>query len=144
MTITIHCDGLCEPRNPGGYACWAWIVTDPLPDMPPAQDFGCVAKGKQATNNLAEYTAVGKALRYCVDQGIFAPTIRTDSQLVVRQINGDWACNAEHLKPLMKRARALLNEVGGTLEWVPREQNEIADNLSRIAYQQAIPQHELY
>jgi len=134
MNTTIHCDGLCEPKNPGGYACWAWVITDAPPDTQKVFEWGCVASGKGATNNLAEYTAVGKALRYCYDHRIFNPTIRSDSQLVVYQITGDWTCNAPHLKPLHSRCQELLQAVNGRIVWIPREANQVADDYTREAY----------
>jgi ribonuclease HI len=130
MNVVIHCDGLCQPRNPGGYACWAWLVTE----GPTAQDFGCVAHGKEATNNIAEYAAVENALRWCLERNIQRPILRTDSQLVVRQINGVYGCYSPRLIPLCERAQDLLDQTKGQLEWVSRDFNEAADALSRLAF----------
>ena len=130
MNIVIHCDGLCEPKNPGGYACWAWVVTEGTV----AQDFGCVAHGPEATNNMAEYAAVEDALVWCITHQIRAPYLYTDSLLVANQVNGVWACHAPRLQSLCAWVQVLLEQTGATLEWVPREQNEVADALSRTAY----------
>lgn len=136
MSTVIHCDGLCEPKNPGGYACWGWIVTEGPHAQ--TQEWGCVAHGATATNNLAEYTAVGKALRWCVENGIQNPIIRSDSQLVVYQVMGEWRCTADRLIPLCQRAQVLLKQVNGRLEWVPRALNDVADDLTRTAYYAAM------
>jgi ribonuclease HI len=63
------------------------------------------------------------------------PLIRGDSQLVVRQLKGEYKVKSKRILPLYVRATELLNELGGKVEWVPREQNKIADELSRVAYE---------
>ena len=63
------------------------------------------------------------------------PLIRGDSQLVVRQLKGEYKVKSKRILPLYVRAMELLNELGGKVEWVPREQNKIADELSRVAYE---------
>jgi ribonuclease HI len=64
--ISVFCDGLCEPRNPGGWACWAWLALDDSGSLV-ARDYGCCARGG-ATNNVAEYAAVIAALRHALKQ----------------------------------------------------------------------------
>lgn len=137
--ILIHCDGLCEPRNPGGWACWAWLAS--FDGKPFKRDYGCLGRGPGMTNNEAEYEAVLQALQYCdtirarIQAAGVGLIIKTDSQLVVKQVNGDWQIN----KPRAQVApiRHLLAVFNGQLLWVPREQNAEADALTRLAYQQA-------
>jgi ribonuclease HI len=133
MNIVIHCDGLCEPKNPGGYACWAWVVTEGTV----AQDFGCVAHGPEATNHVATYAALEDALVWCLAHDIRAPLLYTDNQMVVNQVNEVWGCDAPRLKMRCAWVKALMVQAAATLEWIPREQNEVADALSRLAYQRA-------
>lgn len=134
MTTTIFFDGLCEPRNPGGYACYGYVIEAAGKTE---TGKGLVTKGPKATNNLAEYTALIEALKAAKEwPGPYL--IKGDSQLVVNQVTGRWQCKASHLQPLVKKARSLLGQLGqAKLQWVPREQNEHADQMSREAYREA-------
>jgi ribonuclease HI len=67
------------------------------------------------TNNEAEYYALLKALELIV---------RSDSKLVVNQVNGEWRVEDEKLIDLSEKARDLIKNIGSVrLEWVPREEN---------------------
>lgn len=135
MTLIVNCDGLCEPRNPGGYACWAWVAT--LDGEVRARAKGCIGHGPGMTNNLAEYRALIEALHAVLAAHVDVDEFRTDSKLVVEQVNGRWAVKSEALRPLVAEARDLLAQSSARLVWVPREQNAEADALSRRAYDQA-------
>lgn len=130
--LTIYCDGCCEPTNPGGYACWGWIAYEN--GKPTEDDNGCLGHGNGMTNNVAEYEAVLKALRWAKENHFSFCRVRTDSLLVVNQVRGNWRINAEHLLPKVKEAKALLLATKSTIEWIPKEQNVSADKLSRLAY----------
>jgi len=82
------------------------------------------------TNNTAEQHAVLAALELARERGIERPRIYTDSQLVVRQVSGEYSTRSELLE-MRDRIAAALRELNGTLEWVPRERNTIADALSK-------------
>lgn len=145
--ITIFADGLCEPCNPGGYGCCAWIAFEGDVDgsanafRPPciASSHGCIGHGAGMTNNIAEYRAVRAALRWAADKARYVDVeLCTDSQLVVRQINGQCACNADYLKVLRDECRELLMQLpNAKIVWVARAQNDVADVLTRVAYEQA-------
>src|SRR5438876_152820 len=112
--LTIHFDGSCEPKNPGGVATCGWTIHDEN-DSLIASDAKEVCRGPKATNNLAEWSALGLALRWLLDHRSAVPFdalgIRGDSQLVVNQLNQSWACNKEHLQKLRARCWELLNEL---------------------------------
>lgn len=133
---TIYTDGACIPQNPGGYATWGWAAYDAA-GAEIASDRGCVDHGSSATNNIAEYAAALQAADWCLASGRRNVLLRTDSRLVVEQVAGRWACNAEHLRPLRDELRARLAAIDAKIEWVPRTQNERADELSRLAYAEA-------
>ena len=57
-----------------------------------------------------------------------------DNKLVVCQAMGEWACNSPALLPLLAELRSWMAEVGALLEWIPKERNQIADQLARNAY----------
>src|SRR5579884_383569 len=75
------------------------------------------------TNNEAEYAAIIAALELARHDRLTGIRIRSDSQLCVRQINGQYQVKEERLRPLRDRAARLLKEVRGTIDWVPRGQN---------------------
>jgi ribonuclease HI len=138
--LKVFFDGLCEPRNPGGYACGGWHVEPHplLPDLPDGlSDCRFYCRGAGATNNVAEYNAAIDALRAVFRTDYRGPVVlHGDSQLVVYQFNGKWKCH----KPELQELLAHLHRAAGYFEsvevvWVPREQNSIADGLSRLAYE---------
>jgi ribonuclease HI len=75
------------------------------------------------TNNEAEYAAIIAALELARDERLRGVLIRSDSQLCVNQIKGAWQIKEQRLRPLRERAARLLGEIGGRIEWVPRERN---------------------
>jgi ribonuclease HI len=79
-----------------------------------------------------------QGLTWLRDAGHRDVVVRGDSQLIVHQVTGAWACNAAHLRGLCDQARALVAQAGvRRLEWVPREKNGRADGESRRAYEEA-------
>jgi len=92
--------------------------------------------GPEMTNNLAEYRAVYEAAKWAAENGIQCE-IRTDSQLVAKQIAGDWKCNNPRLQKARDLIRDLLKQCNGVVYWIPRAQNERADALTRRAYTNA-------
>ncbi len=84
----------------------------------------------QATNNVAEYTSFLKALEAAKQIDVEQLTVFSDSQLLVRQINGQYKVKSEQIWPLFQKAVNLLN---GFTSWqvrhIPREKNKEADKL---------------
>jgi len=86
------------------------------------------------TNNVAEYYALLAALDYAVNQGISALRVRSDSELLVRQMQGRYKVKSPELKPLHERASKLARQVGYfAIEHVRRELNRDADGLANVA-----------
>jgi probable phosphoglycerate mutase len=86
-----------------------------------------------ATNNVAEYNGLLAALQWAVDHGRTRVRIRSDSELLVKQMRGEYKVKNPGLRPLYVRARLLvasLDEV--VFEHVRRERNEEADRLSNL------------
>ncbi len=134
VPIVVHCDGLCD-INPGGIATWGYVVEVDGMEYTPS---GVVGEGEGMTNNVAEYQAIIHALQW-LDKGEYkGRRVRmfTDSRLVVNQLTNQWAVNAPHILALWNEAKVLLRRVGHVdLRWCPREQNEKADAMSRVAYE---------
>jgi ribonuclease HI len=90
------------------------------------------------TNNVAEYYALLAALDYATSQDIHALRVRSDSELLVRQMQGRYKVKSPDLKPLHERASQLARQIQYfVIEHVRRELNSDADALANIALDQA-------
>ena len=88
----------------------------------------------ESTNNVAEYTGLILGLKRARAMGIKELDVFSDSELLVKQLAGDYAVKADHLKPLHDEAKQLLaafSEVD--VAHIPREENEAADEMSNRA-----------
>ncbi|MDE2571716.1 MAG: ribonuclease HI family protein [bacterium] len=82
------------------------------------------------TNNVAEYRALIEGLRAALELGFDAARVRMDSELIVKQLRGEYRVKHEGLRPLYEEARRLLDRfVERDLKHVPRAQNRAADAL---------------
>jgi ribonuclease HI len=110
--------------NPGPAAIGWVIVTSG----------GIAAEGSErigeATNNQAEYEALIRALEAAADIGFEELIVKGDSQLIVKQVRGEWDTNDPTLREKRVRARELFRQFDEwSLDHVPREINERADEL---------------
>jgi len=88
----------------------------------------------EATNNRAEYEALIQALEVAADYAFDELEIRGDSELIVKQVRGEWDTNDPDLRECRVRARELLTRFGEwSIEHVPREINDRADELANEA-----------
>jgi ribonuclease HI len=91
-----------------------------------------------ATNNVAEYNGLLAALRYALDYGYRDVRVKADSELLVKQMRGEYKVKHPGLQPLHQEARALAARVGHvTFEHIPRELNKEADRLSNLGMDEA-------
>jgi len=82
------------------------------------------------TNNVAEYRGLLRALRLAIPLEPDATIIHSDSQLMVRQITGEYRVKSDAIRPLHEQAQSLLLQLGGwQIKHVRREQNKRADEL---------------
>ena len=88
-----------------------------------------------ATNNTAEYRGLIGCLQLARDAGIRSMTVYSDSQLLVRQMQGIYRIKQPHLRVMFEEIRKILDQTSIQLEMVhiPREKNEQADSLARRA-----------
>jgi len=85
-----------------------------------------------ATNNEAEYKALIKGLEESVKLNISNIEIFADSELVVKQINGDYKVKNERMQKLYKKVYILLDSIDSwSINHIPREKNSVADKLSK-------------
>jgi len=88
----------------------------------------------RATNNQAEYRAIIAALEEAIRLGAKQVDIKTDSELVVKQINGEYRVKKATLKPLYQQVKQLQGSLEGfTISHIPRQQNTEADKLANKA-----------
>jgi ribonuclease HI len=123
----VYFDGAAR-GNPGPAAVgWVIVTSD-----------GIVAEGgKQigrATNNQAEYEALLQALEVADDYGFEEVDVRGDSELIVKQVRGEYDTNDPDLREYRVDVRELLTRFGEwSLSHVPREINDRADELANEA-----------
>jgi ribonuclease HI len=101
-------------------------------------DSGIVTEGGEtigtATNNQAEYKALIRAIEVARDYGFDDIHIRGDSELIVKQVRGEWDTNDPELRENRVRVRELLTDFDDwQIEHVPREINDRADQLANDA-----------
>lgn len=127
--LIIHTDGAAR-GNPGPAGAGA-VVTD-IGGSVVAEI--CRYLGDAVTNNQAEYLALLLALKEAAARGATRVAIFSDSELMVRQIQGEYRVKNDGIKPLFQEAMALLRKLGGyTIAHVPREKNQRADQLANLA-----------
>jgi len=129
--VVVYCDGGAR-GNPGPAAIGA-VLFDPTTD-PPTELATVSERIGNATNNVAEYQAVIAGLEAARELGARRVSLRADSQLVVRQLEGKYRVKQAHLRPLYEEARALLGDFDEVdLAHVRREDNVVADALVNAA-----------
>ena len=135
--LVINCDGGAR-GNPGPAAFGVSVQT---PDGKEIEGIG-EAIGV-ATNNVAEYTAVIVGLRRCAELSARAVHVRSDSQLLIEQLKGNYKVKNAALKELHAQAVDAAKRFDRvTYEHVRREQNVRADELVNIALDTAALEDE--
>ena len=94
-----------------------------------------------ATNNVAEYRGLLAAMEWACEHGVTSLRVRSDSELLVKQMKGLYRVKHPGLQPLHRQAQQLARQVGRvTFEHVRREQNAEADRLANEAMDEAAAQ----
>jgi ribonuclease HI len=88
----------------------------------------------RSTNNVAEYYGLIAALDYAQQHGVRALRVESDSELLVRQMSGQYKVKSPELKPLFERARKMAQTFASfKIDHVYRDQNAEADALANEA-----------
>ncbi len=125
----VYFDGAAR-GNPGPAAIgWVIVTSD-----------GIVTEGNErigkATNNRAEYEALIRALEIAAEYGFEEVDVRGDSELIVKQVRGEYDTNNPELRECRVRARELFSRFEEwSLSHVPREINERADKMANEAFE---------
>lgn len=132
--IIVYFDGLCYPKNPCGVAAYGYLIYSDGELIHRA--FGAAGEGKGMTSNVAEYEGLKAAVSWLNDNGIAdSITIKGDSQLVIKQMKGEWEVRSKTSKKYVPEIRRMLVGKDVRFIWVPREMNEEADRMSRMGYE---------
>ncbi len=131
MTVIAYIDGLAEPANPGT-GTYGFVIYDGTRRL--AEGSGLA--GYEVTSNYSEYTALAEALKKLKALGVEGDVlVRSDSKLLIGHMSEGWKVKGGMYVEKLKEVRDLLREFGSIrFEWIPREQNQEADLLTRVAY----------
>lgn len=140
--IICYFDGCCEPVNPGGHASYGAVVFDDGIRIWECSELFKPVKGKEreTSNNVAEYSGFIAILEYLlsVNQQHNDILVYGDSKLVIEQMMGNWRIVKGFYKPLAYKAKHLVKQFKKLkLEWIPRDLNDIADELSKAELKKA-------
>ena len=137
--VQVHFDGACQPARGGGVATYGFTVHGEGLEYR-----GMWARGAPGFPSCDEQrgrgtSAASRALEWLVSTGFRGSVVLTgDSQLVIRQMSGEYAVRTAHLKPYQQHLRQLAGRFETVqFVWVPRSENRRADELSQQALEQA-------
>ena len=131
-TIEVFTDGRAEP-NPG-LGTYGYVVYE---DGKRTHSEHGVA-GRGVTNNYAEYDCLVKALEWLSPRRNEEIVVFSDSKLLVHQMRGEWRFKGGAYSEKYLKARELAGAFPKLkFEWIPREKNTEADELTNIAFAQS-------
>jgi ribonuclease HI len=125
-------DGVCEPKNPEGHCSYGCHIINGAEIL--LSEGKYLGHGKGYSNNVAEYSGFIRALEFLEETGLRKKQIcgRGDSRLVIEQIQGYWKVRGGLYVPYYQKAKVLYKKFPHLkLLWIPREQNEVGDRLSK-------------
>ncbi len=126
--VKIYTDG-CSRGNPGPAGIGILIINNDGREIKRISEY----IGK-ATNNIAEYRAILRAVNECESRKIDGVIFFTDSELIVNQLNKSYKVKDEKIKTLyVKLLNKLINFKNWSIKHIPREDNKIADFLANQA-----------
>jgi ribonuclease HI len=160
--LEVFFDGSCVPNDRTGIPCYAFIVKKDGKTIHSSHGLAGKPNSNEATNSVAEYVALIKALEWLKENGytsvpegelsspLFTSAdgaqnpslqdniiIKGDSALVVKQVTGKFKVRTPHIKPLYKKAISLTVQFRNlNITLIPRENNSEADRLSYTAYKE--------
>lgn len=127
MNCILFFDGACR-GNPGPMAIGAILTENGKKVSDISKHLG------RGTNNIAEWNALIEGLKLAKTHGCKKLEVRGDSQLIIRQITGQYKVKQPHLIPLFNEAKTLSGYFEKiTFKWVKREENSETDALSNMA-----------
>lgn len=131
MKITANFDGAIT-YNPGGLASYGFIVFKDKEIL--ARKNSTIGSGKDFSCNVAEYVGFIKLMEFFIENKFedFDIDVFSDSQLLVKQMNGELGAKKGSYKKYYFIAKEMLKKFYNLkIEWVRREDNYLADEISR-------------
>lgn len=123
--------------NPGPAGFGVFVELETESGVEPTEILGFLG---EATNNVAEYTGLVAALEWAAREGVERLDLASDSELLVKQLAGQYKVKAPHLVPLFARASALRRKIPQLrIRHVRREENRRADALANRAMDERTP-----
>ncbi len=130
--LTIFSDGASR-NNPGEAGAGVLILRDNKPVAKLSRYLGTT------TNNIAEYTAAIMGMEHAVKLGASSVRLFADSELLVKQLNGQYKVKNEGLKSLHHKVKELIAKIGSVeVQYIPRALNKEADALANKAIDEKI------
>jgi len=121
-------DGGTRPDNPGPSAIGYIVKTDDWTEER-SEHIG------ESTNNRTEYRALIQGLELASEKGCTEVEARGDSEVIVKQVRGEYGVNQPELRPLHNRVRELADKFEQfEIRHIPREENWEADALVEQAF----------
>lgn len=137
--VRVHFDGACDPPSGTGVATFGYHL-EGGGFLHEGWGLAVAPYSRHSTNNVAEYVAAIRPLEWLLAHGYTNDVVMSgDSQLVVRQMTGQYEVRAEHLKAYHDHLAGLVTRFRHVeFHWVPREENRRADALSKLALDEAV------
>jgi ribonuclease HI len=137
----IYCkfDGMCQPVNPGGIACYGFVIQkkDQTDRIYEEGGIALTPFSDESSNNVAEYVGIIKLLEW-LSKNKYENSpilIQGDSQLIVNQISGKYKVRSEKLMSYYYKSKSLIKNFDNLeIEWICRDNNHDADDLANKAY----------
>jgi ribonuclease HI len=133
-------DGMCQPVNPGGIACYGFVIQKKNEQVNRIYEEAGIAItpfSDESSNNVAEYVGLIKLLEWLSKNRFenFPILIQGDSQLIINQISGKYKVRSEKLLVYYEKTKSLLKNFDNLkIEWIARDKNKYADDVANKAY----------
>ncbi|MCK9198511.1 MAG: topoisomerase DNA-binding C4 zinc finger domain-containing protein [Bacteroidales bacterium] len=139
--IELFFDGACEPFNPNGTASCGFVIKKEGKII--AKGSKIIGEGEGMTNNVGEYHGLIEGIKAFCKLGINEKLlIYGDSNMVCSIVSKKWGWNKKktkwiphkdvpHLKELLEEVMKILEQIDYEINWIPREKNQEADDLSK-------------
>jgi ribonuclease HI len=127
--VILFCDGAARDNPKGPAGAGALLLNEANQVVGTVSDFLGVR-----SNNEAEYQALIRGLEKALDLGARQVSVRADSEVMIRHLNGEYRVKAPNLRPLYAHAVSLLGRFESwNAKHVPRDANRDADRLANEA-----------
>lgn len=141
--IECYFDGCCEPVNPGGTASYGAVIFVNGERLWDCSELFVPIPGRETetNNNVAEYSGFLAILEYLLANNLDGKLAKIygDSKLVIEQMSGNWRMRKGFYLATARKAKEALARFKRRphLVWIPRDKNDIADELSKAELKKA-------